>query len=461
MSQKPILLSCPNCGSNMNSYINEYGDKQAKCPSCGTRMDLPESAARTQQQTSFQPDHLNQLVNVALQSAAQQLSTPQAKQVARQSSNSCCGCGVVILIFIAIFGFVGIGVFSAIPNTAIQDIEDFFGIDFLNNARALSTSQPLSHRQEVTAVAFSPDGRILAVGGASNMLEFWNPDTLESIRSVNLGSNNFGFSEVGAMAFSPDGRTLAVASGGDRIQLVEAESGRIVGNIEQSMSSVSHMDFTTDGSRLLWLDSIRNLYVADVETRRVINEFTLPGYTTDFVVSPDGSFVAAVMQSEGVRFWDPETGELLRTIRATTTQTLIAINPDGDLIAISNSDEVELWDTETLKKVDTLRTDFTVFSIQSIEFSPTGKYVAAGSFFSNGAIWDVDSGDTVVTLEDIEQIERMAFSANGETLATSGGVYFPTVGTGDGNLVRLWDAFDADEADSGLRVKALPSPTPP
>lgn len=459
MSQKPILLTCPNCGSNMNSFVNEYGDKQAKCPACGTRMDLPENA-RAAQQPTFQSDHMNQLVNVALQSAAQQLSTPQARPV-KQSSNSCCGCGIVMLFVIAIFGFVGIGVFSAIPSTAIQDFEDFLGIDFLNNARALTTSQPLSHPEEVTAIAFSPDGRILAVGGDNGMLEFWNPDTRESMRSVNLGISNFGFSEVGAMAFSPDGRILAVAAGNNRIQLIGTEEGSVVGNIEEDMSTVNQIIFTADGTRLLWLDTVRNLHIADVETRRVINEFTLPGYTTDFVVSPDGSVVAAVMQSEGVRFWNPETGDLLRTIRTSTTQTPIAISPDGDLIAISNSDEVELWDTETLKKVDTLSVGFTVFSIQCIEFSPTGKYVAAGSFFSNAAIWEVESGDMVVTLEDIEEIERLAFSADGETLATSGGVYFPTVGTSDGNLVRLWDAFDSDEADNGLTIKALPSPTPP
>jgi WD40 repeat protein/DNA-directed RNA polymerase subunit M/transcription elongation factor TFIIS len=446
MSQKPIVLSCPNCGSNMHPYTDQYGDKQAKCPACGTRMDLPDNAPPQQQ--TFQADHMNQLVNAALQSAAQQLSTPQATQ-AKQSSNSCCGCIFALILIITIFGVVGVSMYSTIPDSAIADFENAIGINIFNNARTLNTSQPLSHPEEVTVIAYSPDGRILAVGGDNGMLEFWNPTTLESVRSVSITTANAGIREVQAMAFSPDGRTLAVAAGNDRIQLVEAESGRNVGNITQDMSSVNAMAFTADGTQLMWLDTVRNLFVADVEMRQVTNQFGLPGYTTDFVIGPDGDFVAAVIQNEGIRFWDPATGELLRTISTSVTQTQIAISPDGELIAISNSDTVQLWDTDTLKQVDTLRTKFTVFSIQAIEFSPTGKYVAAGSFFSNGAIWDVDSGDLEVTLEDIAEIKRLSFSADGQTLATSGGTYFSS-GSGEGNLVRLWDVFDVEDADNSL-----------
>jgi len=59
----------------------------------------------------------------------------------------------------------------------------------------------------VLPVAFSPDGRILAVGSF-----LWDVGTRHQIAELDA---NYGYGSNYAVAFSPDGRTLAVAIGND------------------------------------------------------------------------------------------------------------------------------------------------------------------------------------------------------------------------------------------------------
>ena len=66
------------------------------------------------------------------------------------------------------------------------------------------------HRHWVKAVAFSPDGRLLASGGNDKTVRLWDPATGEHRRTLTGHTGS-----VSAVAFSPDGRLLA-SGGGDR-----------------------------------------------------------------------------------------------------------------------------------------------------------------------------------------------------------------------------------------------------
>jgi WD40 repeat protein/tRNA A-37 threonylcarbamoyl transferase component Bud32 len=89
----------------------------------------------------------------------------------------------------------------------------------------ISTAAPSTvlkgHTRAVSAVAFSPDGKLLAAGSSDNTVTLWQVETGQCLRTL------MGHSwTVSAVAFSPDGKTLLSASWDKTIKLWQVSSGQ-------------------------------------------------------------------------------------------------------------------------------------------------------------------------------------------------------------------------------------------
>jgi WD40 repeat protein len=124
--------------------------------------------------------------------------------------------------------------------------------------------------QEVTAVAFSPDGKVLAAGLSDGQVKLWNLSTRKEVSTL-----KGHVSHVSRLAFFPDGRRLLSGGGGDN-------------------------------TVKMW----------DVATGQELVSFKHNNQVTGVAVSPDGKVIASGSTNIRLRFAaDPETSEESKTER--------------------------------------------------------------------------------------------------------------------------------------------------
>jgi WD40 repeat protein/tRNA A-37 threonylcarbamoyl transferase component Bud32 len=97
------------------------------------------------------------------------------------------------------------------------------------------------------AVAFSPDGRMLATAGIEQLVHLWDVRTGRLIREI---EQNVGTAVLG-LEFSPDGKVLAISGGGPFASLWDVATGAQIGQRLTAGSREAMLDLSPDGSRLL------------------------------------------------------------------------------------------------------------------------------------------------------------------------------------------------------------------
>jgi len=86
------------------------------------------------------------------------------------------------------------------------------------------------HTDEVTSVAFAPDGRTLASGSPDQTIKLWDVASGREVRTLS-GHTHW----VRSVAFSPDGRTLASGSYDNTIKLWDVASGQLIRSLERRL----------------------------------------------------------------------------------------------------------------------------------------------------------------------------------------------------------------------------------
>jgi hypothetical protein len=247
------------------------------------------------------------------------------------------------------------------------------------------------HAEAIRGLAFSADGKLLAVAGGlpgrSGEVKIWDVEARKELRTIKGHSDC-----IYAVAFSPDGKSVATSSYDKLIKLWNVENGQEVRTLKDHIDAIYALAFTRDGERLISGAADRTVKVWDVATgERLFTMSEAQDGLNTIALDPTGKFVAAGGLDKTIRIWSlgPKGGTLVNSLIAHEDAILkLAYSPDGKLLASSGADRtIKIFKADDLTEVKTL--DHQPDWVMSLEFAPDGKTFAAGRYDGSLEIYNV------------------------------------------------------------------------
>jgi WD40 repeat protein len=308
--------------------------------------------------------------------------------------------------------------------------------------KKLHPAPPDSYRVPipVTALAFRPDGKELAVGGYHEVT-IWDPATGALLRRIeNVEQRTLD------LEYSKDGMLLAVAGGtpgqSGEVSLFNPAEGTLVATLGQLSDVAFGVAFDPTGDRLAACSADRTIQIYDLKSRTAQSPIEdHADWVLGIAWNPDGTQLASASRDKTSKVFDAKTGESLATYSGhAETVFAVAFAADGKSVYSAGGDKrIHVWSAATAKPTATLggssggvggellamalvgerlfsgsadRTareykvaDLTLAKsfgghkdyIYGLSYSEPAKRLATGSFDGEVRIWNVDDGQPVLT----------------------------------------------------------------
>jgi WD40 repeat protein len=303
----------------------------------------------------------------------------------------------------------------------------------LKPSQVLTWSDAPAVKANLTSVAFSPDGKLVAaIAEGSTQVKVWSVES----GMVILDQLN-GVTEATQVMFSPNGEWILATHRDRDISIWRTDTGKPLARLKQS-GNVKSVQLSADGRFLLSasLNGTAQLWQLKEDAQTVKSQLIakLPvGSLTQAVFSPTGRWVATATDDGAVKLWETRTGRLFRNL----TQTFQA---NQGLIHVANSMAGKIAAT--------------VQPVVQMKFSPNEQVLATTDPLQRVWLWDISSGKLkqelvppVAAVDNTGAVNPLSFSPDGRMVAT---VDPSSVSPGGAHAAHVWDV------QTGKEVATLP-----
>lgn len=271
------------------------------------------------------------------------------------------------------------------------------------------------HSSSIHALAFHPNGKRLASGGADRTIRLW--DIEKGI--AHLTTLRGHYSTIEEIVFHP--QTNLIISGSWDYQICFWNLKEEIARIEAHTGWIKTLAITKNGQFLASGSADKTIKIWDIETRKL--EQTLPGHSQEIrslVFNSDGKLLVSGSSDRTIRIWEMKSYQTKQILQGHTGEiNALAMSPSGQILFSGSEDKtIKIWDLQQGKLLRELtgHTD----AINALAINTEGNLLVSGSSDRTVRIWHPGTGQLLHELKGHELgIEAVAIAPNNPIIATA------------------------------------------
>ncbi len=283
---------------------------------------------------------------------------------------------------------------------------------------------------ESTALALSPDGKMVAMGGMDSVVRLWQIPHTGVVDNQVQPTKTFetsGYEAISSIAFSTNGQWIAAGSVNGEVYVWDIASGNLVYRLNNLPDPIKNLVFNKENSQIV-VSTTQEAWIWILAGNQV-NE--VPGFlhTTTSVsgigISAGSNLIASVRGDGTIWIQNMTDGNLIARLgtQMNSVDSLV-FSPDGSMLAARLSDgTIYLWNIfqDAIQAPSiTFSSQFKTFGpLGGLVFSSDGRYLASSGMNGLIPVWTSVDGKlySISPIIPNEMVYSLAFAQNGASLA--------------------------------------------
>ncbi|KAF7975275.1 hypothetical protein HWV62_10164 [Athelia sp. TMB] len=283
------------------------------------------------------------------------------------------------------------------------------------------------HSKAVLSIAYSPSGRHIVSGSFDDTVQIWDSETGEAV-----GESPFKhYAGVNCVTYSSDGMHILSCAINGLVRIWNVQTGKagtppIEGKGDYLSTPTWCVAYSPDGLHIVvGYDNTGKINVYDTETGGAVGP-SLKGHSgrvNCIVYSPDGTRIASCSLDNTIRLWDAKTRQAVGVLKGHAGPVLsVAYSLDGARLVSGSQDKaIRVWDVATRNLIgEPLKGHGG--GVRSVAYSPDGAHIVSGSSDFTVRVWGADAVEfqTAGTTwqESSNTFLSIAYSPNGASIVS-------------------------------------------